>query len=123
MAATGCSVRFFTVVPQFRPEPHYDLWVEFESISGISSDPEVKLRDMAAQFDRQMGLKNIEYLAKRESQRLAPATARLLPGGTYDQLRRNLVAQGVPDAQIKVSHLNPKDEVKATLESALVAPV
>jgi hypothetical protein len=46
----------------------------------------------------------------------------VLPTGTYDELRRNLVSQGVPDAQIKVSHLNPKAEVRQYLESQLLQP-
>ncbi len=41
--------------------------------------------------------------------------------GTYDELRRKLVAQGVPDAQIKISHLNPKKDLREYLESKLLA--
>jgi hypothetical protein len=117
IAATGCSIRFFTVVAEFRPEPHYELWVEFEN--DLAREPSALIRSVADEFDRQLSVKNIEYLAKRESQRLAKAVGRILPAGTYDGLRRRLVSQGVPDAQIKVSHLNPKNEVRSILEASL----
>jgi len=117
IAVTGAKVRFFTVVPEFRPEPHYELWVEFEETDGL--DAAKLIERISAEFDRQMGEKNVEYQTKRDSQRLSPAAGKILPAGSYDELRRNLVSQGVPDAQIKVSHLNPKAEVRQYLESQL----
>jgi hypothetical protein len=118
IAATAASLRFFTVIPQFRPEPHYEVWAEFEETP--STDAAAMIERISKEFDVQLGEKNIEYKTKRDSQRLSPAVGRVLPPGTYDELRRNLVAQGVPDAQIKVSHLNPKTEVLQYLESQLL---
>jgi hypothetical protein len=127
LSRTGMAVRFFTVVPEFSPEPHYEVWVEFEQSSmpnesDSSAGAQSLIKKIAGEFDRQLGRANIEYQAKRDSHRLAPATGRVLPCGTYDNLRRQLVAQGVPDAQIKVSHLNPKEEVRRLLEAPLAVP-
>ena len=116
LSATGSQLRFFTVVPEFEPEPHYQLWLEPES---APEDRESFVSKMSAEFDRQLSIKNIEYKAKRESHRLAPPVGRLFEPGTYDELRRTLVAHGVPDAQIKVSHLNPKADVRQRLEASL----
>jgi hypothetical protein len=120
IAATAASLRFFTVIPQFRPEPHYEVWAEFDGTP--STDAVAMIDRISKEFDLQLAEKNIEYKTKRDSQRLTPAVGRVLPTGTYDELRRNLVSQGVPDAQIKVSHLNPKAEVRQYLESQLLQP-
>jgi hypothetical protein len=116
---TGTKARFFSVVPSFRPEPHYQLWLELES---DPSDLSTFTKLTESEFDKQLGLCNIEYRTKRDSQRLAPPVVRLLRPGSYENLRRTLVSQGVPDAQIKVSHLNPKDNVRDALEQSLLVP-
>ena len=46
-----------------------------------------------------------------------------LPGESYERLRKELVAQGVPDAQVKVSHLNPKAQVRQMIEGFAGSPV
>jgi hypothetical protein len=125
-------IAFFSVLPQFRPEPHYQAWIEFagpsqgeqneQSLDQFDTHPsldqaifEERKPALAAAIDRQLGLHNIEYQTKRDSNRLAPLVVRILRPGTYDSLRRNLVAGGVPDAQIKISHLNPKPEIVEAL--------
>jgi hypothetical protein len=115
---TGEKLRFFTIVPEFRPEPHYQLWMEPEE--AVENEKAFAAR-MSAEFDRQLSLKNVEYKTKRDSQRLAPSIGKMFPPGTYDELRRRLVAQGVPDAQVKISHLNPKKDIREYLESKLLA--
>ena len=113
---TATNARFFTVVPTFRPEPHYELWLELES---EPSDLTALTKLIEQEFDKQLGQCNIEYRTKRDSQRLAPPVGRLLRPGTYENLRRSLVADGVPDAQIKISHLNPKANVLGHLQASL----
>lgn len=115
-AKLGLAVRFFTVVPQFKPEPHYQLWVEL-------SDQAADAQCLANEFDLKLGEKNIEYKAKRDSHRLSDARVYLLAPGAYESLRKSLVTKGVPDAQIKISHLNPKADVRAALEACLATPV
>jgi len=102
--------RFFTVIPEFRPEPHYKLLLETEQ--PLDEHTLIRCREY---FDEKLSSVNSEYRAKRESKRLGEAEAFLLPLGTYEELRKTLVNQGVPDAQIKISHLNPKNEIREIL--------
>lgn len=104
------KVRFFTLIPVFRPEPHYELYVEFDG-SAIPDEGSV-----ARAFDRHLATLNIEYEAKRESHRLAEVITHRLPAESYERLRKELVSQGVPDAQVKVSHLNPKNQIRQMIE-------
>jgi len=113
----GLKLRFFTVIPKFRPEPHYELWCEsFDEDCARLLTPEVT-ESLRQEFDRQLRLKNIEYDAKRQSGRLADTTVEFLRVGAYEELRKHLVAGGVPDAQVKISHLNPKEDILKFLEN------
>lgn len=115
-AKLGIETRFFSVLPQFRPEPHYELYIE--TARTLSHD-EISL--CAQRLDLELNIANSEYETKRQSQRLAAPTVHLLAPGTYEKIRKELVDSGVPDAQIKISHLNPKSEVKELiLAKALV---
>jgi hypothetical protein len=81
---------------------------------------------LASTFDRHMRRLNIEYEAKRDSHRLADIKVVRLPADSYERLRKELVGQGVPDAQIKVSHLNPKTQIRQMIEefgAAAVSPM
>lgn len=112
IARLGIRVRFFTVVPVFRPEPHYEIWIEAET-------HEEKMDALAYAFDEELSDLNIEYEAKRASGRLSSVKLRALKTGAYEDFRKHLVAFGTPDAQIKISHLNPKTEVREFLERAI----
>jgi len=70
----------------------------------------------SATADRFLGEENIEYLAKRQSMRLTGLEVKALAEGTYENIRKALVANGTPDAQIKISHLNPKKDILALIE-------
>ena len=110
------SLKFFTVVPEFRPQPHYQLW--FESLETLG---EARLLRLAERFDQCLSEGNSEYEVKRSSKRLDAPKAYQLSADTYETLRKRLVANGMPDAQIKISHLNPKLEIKAMLKERLTA--
>jgi hypothetical protein len=134
------KVAFFTLIPQFRPNPHYVLWVE--PISGTlleqcadsgngnghgngdngkgHGEGSVSL-ELARRFDRELGHQNIEYKSKRESDRLDEVAIRLVEPGSYEAFRQLMTSRGVPDAQIKVSHLNPKAEIRQYFELRLLA--
>lgn len=117
------SARFFTVVPTFRPEPHYELWIESTNPSGLvergSDSRTVRPEHLAELFDQELSVENVEYKVKRDSHRLQPVAIKLLKTGSYEAYRLMLTRQGVADAQIKVSHLNPKKEAKEYFESCL----
>lgn len=105
-------LRFFTVIPEFRPEPHYEIWAEPEHAHADAATLKDFAMSLSRAVDRRLSEINIEYATKRESARLSDVTARVLESGGYEAFRRHLTASGVADAQIKVSHLNPKEGVK-----------
>ncbi len=109
---------FFTVIPEFQPSPHYQLWVEFDHYP-----LKERIELLARNLDRAISRNNCEYESKRESGRLATITVNLLKPGTYRDLRKTLVEAGTPDAQIKISHLNPKPEIKKKLVGQLLVKV
>jgi hypothetical protein len=116
LAQTGLQTRFFTVLPQFRPNPHYELWIEPQN---TSLTPQA-VATLSESFDQFLGKLNVEYKTKRESLRLDNVSSRLISPGSYEGFRKHLVAAGVADAQIKVSHLNPKQETRDYFEATLV---
>jgi GH3 auxin-responsive promoter len=111
----GFTVNFFTVVPEFRPEPHYNLLME-----GAPDTSAAFLEKAAKVLDECLAESNTEYGAKRESKRLAAPNVLPLSPGSYEHMRKYLVGKGVPDAQIKISHLNPKPDIKELLEPRIV---
>jgi len=118
----GRRLRFFTVIPQFRPEPHYEVWVEPDQGHDFASGEEglEQLAALARVVDAELSLENIEYQTKRDSLRLHNVEARLLAAGTYEGFRKHLTNSGIADAQIKVSHLNPKEEARQFFAARLV---
>ncbi len=112
------TVSFFTAIPEFQPVPHYQLWIEFDHYP-----LKEKIQLLTHNLDRAISRNNCEYESKRESARLGPVTIHLLKPGTYKELRKTLVAEGTPDAQIKISHLNPKAEIKKKLLGQLLVRV
>ncbi len=113
----GVKLRFFTVIPQFRPEPHYEVWVESASGACLGSEFSGPL---ARAFDEEMRKVNIEYATKRTSGRLADIICRQLSPDSYESFRKHLVSLGIADAQVKVSHLNPKTEVREYFQERLL---
>jgi GH3 auxin-responsive promoter len=59
-------------------QPYYGLFLEEPDATD-----EAVLRRFLAEFDTQLGEENVEYAAKRESGRLGPARALLIPAGTW----------------------------------------
>lgn len=108
--------RYFCLVPVFSDSPNYCLY--FEPQSGFDTE---RLQNLGTRFDQVLACANIEYRAKRESGRLGPVTTKFLANGTYEKLRKVLVAIGTPDAQIKLSHLNPKPEILSFLDKNIIS--
>jgi hypothetical protein len=59
-------------------QPYYGLFLEEQDAAD-----EAGVRRFLTEFDRQLGEENIEYAAKRESGRLGPVRAALVPPGTW----------------------------------------
>lgn len=113
----GKGCRFFTLIPEFKPNPHYELLYEPEAGEEFG---EGELLEFSKSLDQELAALNVEYKVKRESQRLDRPETHLLRLGAYEDLRKQMSAAGVADAQIKLSHLNPKAEVREYFQSQLI---
>jgi len=95
------ELEHFTASVEWGDPPRYALFVE---VSPSTSADE--LRRFGARMDEALCRLNIEYAAKRDSQRLgAPVVKRVSPGA-YEALRQQRVAEGAPEAQLKIPHLS-----------------
>jgi hypothetical protein len=107
----GFDVQHFTACVEWGEPPRYAFYAELgESMTSERS------AQLAAAIDRSLSSRNIEYEAKRESQRLgAPVVKRVAPG-TYQKLRQTRVAEGAPEAQVKIPQLSTDMEFGKNLE-------
>ncbi|MCE9565624.1 MAG: GH3 auxin-responsive promoter family protein [Planctomycetes bacterium] len=69
-------------------QPYYGLFLE-----EADAKDEAALRRFLAAFDKQLGEENIEYAAKRDSGRLGPVRAVLIPTGEWTTWDRNRLSQ------------------------------
>jgi hypothetical protein len=97
----GYAIEHFTACVEWGEPPRYAFYVE--AGEGMTSE---RLQSFATALDRALQQRNIEYEAKRDSLRLgAPVLKRVAPG-TYQQLRQHRVAEGAPEAQVKIPQLS-----------------
>jgi hypothetical protein len=98
-----CTIKHFTLEVELSMPPHYVLFLELEQSTNSAI-----LQNFAATFDACLKEQNPEYLDKRDSGRLSEPRVRPLPPGTYQRLRQQRVAEGAPEAQIKIPLLSPQ---------------
>jgi len=96
----GLAVESFTLAPAKQGFPHYVAMVELSS----EADSTV-LRELPRRLDEALEQHNMEYGSKRSSQRLAPPELWLVRPGGYEARRRQRLAGGTSDSQIKPTHL------------------
>ncbi len=65
------KANFFTVIPEFRPVPHYQLWIEFDHYL-----PEEQRELIAENLDRAINRLNCEYETKRQSLQISGARSK-----------------------------------------------
>jgi hypothetical protein len=107
----GFDVQHFTAAVEWGEPPRYAFYAEL----GDSMVRE-RIAELVGAIDRALSARNIEYEAKRDSQRLgAPVLKRVAPG-TYQGLRQKRVAEGAPEAQVKIPQLSTDMEFGANLE-------
>ena len=82
--------------------PCYALFCEVSSAWGSE-----RSRHFITEFDRALAKYNMEYEGKRSSRRLGPPALKLVRPGSYTALRQRRVAEGAPEAQVKIPHLSP----------------
>jgi hypothetical protein len=99
--SVGLALQHFTACVEWGEPPRYALYVEVDA--GTTSE---QLRLFATHLDQALCSLNVEYAAKRESQRLGAPILRRVASGTYDALRQQRVSEGAPEAQVKIPHLS-----------------
>jgi len=100
-ASLAVSLEGFMVTLRFGDPPSYVLAVE------MAEREDRLLTELLVRFENELRLRNIEYVAKRDSQRLGEPVLCVLPPGFFEESRKKRVRQGVPDGQYKVSHVIP----------------
>lgn len=98
----GYDIQHFTACVEWGEPPRYAFFAEVGE--DVTTDT---LRRFATEMDRALSGHNIEYEAKRESQRLGPPVVKRVAPGTYQQLRQRRIAEGASDAQVKIPQLSP----------------
>jgi GH3 auxin-responsive promoter len=106
----GIALEGFTLHPAAQGFPHYVLLVEAAG-AGEATLPAT----LPAAFEHELYERNIEYRAKRHSQRLGPLELRVAAPGAYYEWRRRRIAAGANDAQIKPVHLTRDAQFSAGL--------
>lgn len=82
-------VTAYSVAPVWdEQQPYYAIFLEEPDAAN-----ETLLRQFLREFDQQLGVENIEYAAKRDSGRLGPLRAALIPAGAWAQWDRDRLAQ------------------------------
>jgi hypothetical protein len=96
LEATGLLPAHITCCPLWEEVPRYAFVVE--EPGGWGSAEAARL---AAELERQLGLRNDEYPGKRSSGRLGGARVDLVSPGTFDRYRARRVAAGASQVQFK----------------------
>jgi GH3 auxin-responsive promoter len=90
----------YTLHPAADGFPHYVLLVEPSDRRAADAPA-----GLLGAFEDELCTRNIEYRAKRRSERLGPPELWVAAPGAYDEWRRRRVAAGANDGQIKPVHL------------------
>jgi hypothetical protein len=96
----GLAVESFTLAPAKHGFPHYVAMVELQR----EADRSV-LEQFSRRLDEALEQHNMEYGSKRSSQRLAAPELWLVRPGAYEARRRQRLAGGTSDSQLKPTHL------------------
>jgi hypothetical protein len=106
------AISHFTAEVELGVPPHYVCFVELSSaLTQSVQDEFLRL------FDHSLRMQNPEYEDKRSSRRLGMPSLRILPPGTYTRLRQQRVAEGAPEAQVKIPLLSTAQMFSGRLAS------
>ncbi len=106
------QVKHFTTAVELGHPPSYVCFAELEG-----ELPEPVLSEFVRVFDQSLRSQNSEYEDKRETRRLGAPRLTVLPAGTFTRLRQERVAQGAPEAQVKIPLLTSSIDFGAHLMS------
>lgn len=96
----GLAIESFTLAPAKQGFPHYVAMIELQRDAR-----RVVLAELPQRLDEALEQHNMEYGSKRSSQRLASPEVWLVRPGGYEDRRRQRLAGGTSDSQIKPTHL------------------
>ena len=106
----------FTFAVEMNLPPRYVCYVELKQ-----SLPESVIDEFLRVFEQSLQLQNIEYKDKRQTLRLGAPIFKVVPPGTFTKLRQQRVAQGAPEAQIKIPLLNSGPAFRESLASLSIS--
>jgi hypothetical protein len=95
------AISHFTAEVELGMPPHYVCFVELNA-----AVPQSVQDEFIRLFDHSLRMQNPEYEDKRSTKRLGMPSLAILPQGTYTRLRQQRVAQGAPEAQVKIPLLS-----------------
>lgn len=98
--ALGVDVEFFCACLEWQIPPSYSFLVEFTQEHDAS-----KKKRFLVHVEDNLGKINIEYKAKRSSQRLGSPKLKILEKGSFERFRRARLAVLQHDSQFKACHL------------------
>jgi hypothetical protein len=98
--ALDLRIEGFTLAPAKSGFPRYVAYVEFAGATDARA-----LAAFPGRLDDALEQHNIEYGGKRSSERLAAPELAVVASGSYDARRRQRLAGGTSDSQIKPTHL------------------
>jgi len=98
--AIGVDVEFFCACLEWQMPPCYSFLVEFTQEHDAG-----KKKHFLNHVEDSLGRINIEYKAKRRSQRLGKPTLKILEQGSFEKFRRARLAILQHDSQFKACHL------------------
>ncbi|MCX5665862.1 MAG: GH3 auxin-responsive promoter family protein [Candidatus Omnitrophica bacterium] len=98
--ATGVDVEFFCACLEWRIPPGYSFLVEFTQEHDAD-----KKKHFLNHVEESLGKINMEYKAKRSSQRLGSPTLKILEKGSFERFRKARLAALQHDSQFKACHL------------------
>lgn len=107
----GFDIEHFTACVEWGEPPRYAFYAELGDGMGTE-----ECRQFLHAVDRALYAQNIEYESKRESQRLGPLVLKRVAPGAYQRLRQQRIAEGAPEAQVKIPHLSTNMAFGAQLD-------
>lgn len=93
-------LKHFTLAVEMDLPPYYTAFIELSS-----PVPDAVLQEFLRRFEDSLQAQNMEYREKRLSLRLAAPRLETLSAGTFTRIRQMRVAQGAPEAQVKIPFL------------------
>lgn len=115
MAAMGRTARFVMMLADEQARC-YRLYVEPDPGPGLDCAA------LALATDARLAKLNVEYQAKRESERLAPIAARWLAPETGEAYKQHCVKQGQREGQFKMVSLDYRSKFTFDLDARALAP-